>query len=86
MTRNSLVEIGPISQSTPPAGRVTKHETNENVQNVDLKPLDTRPHHVSGAAGLRRQCLAGESRPQGPTTTRAHTQRVEDDEKTLGTA
>ena len=49
MTRSSRVEIGLISQSTRRQGGVTKHETNENVQKVDLKPLETRPHHVSGA-------------------------------------
>ena len=86
MTRNSCVEIGLISQSTPPARRVTTHETNENVQNVDLKPLETRPHHVSGARRVPAPVPRTGEQAQGlKTTTRAHTQRVEDDEKALRT-
>ena len=53
-----------------------KHETNENVQNVDLKPLETRPHHVSGAHRVAAPVPRTGEQAQGLTTTRAHTDSV----------
>ena len=35
--------------STTMQGGATEHEISDNVQNVGLKPYETRPHHVRGA-------------------------------------
>ena len=47
--RNRLEEIGLISQSTLPARRGHEARNQRQRADVDQKPLETRPHHVSGA-------------------------------------
>ena len=47
MTRNRRV-AWPANVHHPQGG-ATEHEISDNVQNVGLKPYETRPHHVRGA-------------------------------------
>ena len=57
----------------------TEHETSDNVQTSGLKPLETEPHHVSGARRVAApEPRTGESRHTGSKQQRPiHTQQVE---------
>ena len=93
-----------MNQLTSPARRGHEARNKRQRADVDQKPLETRPHHVSGACrvaapvprtgeqahGLKTTshphaaCGGGKS-SEASRATKAHTQRVEDDEKALRT-
>ena len=75
-------------QSKYTAGREGSRSTRptRTCRMSNLKPLETRPHHVSGARKVAAPVPRMGEQAQGlKTTTRAHTQRVEDDAKPLRT-